>query len=116
YWRDEQLVRREIDARLTTATGDTVAPEVLARLFPRAADDRQRLATACAVLSRLTVLTGGPGTGKTTTVARMLAGLQDAAGPGLRIALAAPTGKAAARLQEAVREQLGDLEPGDRDA
>ncbi|EYR64548.1 hypothetical protein N866_08670, partial [Actinotalea ferrariae CF5-4] len=69
---------------------------------------------------RVTVLTGGPGTGKTTTVATLLAALQDVAGGGLRIALAAPTGKAAARLQESVhavvrtlsaadQERLGDL-------
>jgi exodeoxyribonuclease V alpha subunit len=105
------------------------------RLFPESGDDRQRLAAATAVLSRITVLTGGPGTGKTTTVARILAVLQDvldgvlpgtgaaaraagggdAAGSGrARIALAAPTGKAAARLQEAVREEVARLEPQDR--
>ena len=52
------------------------------------------------------MLAGGPGTGKTTTVARVLALLDR---PGLRVALAAPTGKAAARLQESVREQAGAL-------
>ena len=50
-----------------------------------------------------TVLGGGPGTGKTTTVARLLGLLLDQPGPALRVALAAPTGKAAARLQEAVQ-------------
>jgi exodeoxyribonuclease V alpha subunit len=83
-------------------------------VFPRADDARQRLAAAASVLSRLTVLTGGPGTGKTTTVARVLVVLQSVAGPGLRIALAAPTGKAAARLQEAVRGELERLGDGDR--
>jgi exodeoxyribonuclease V alpha subunit len=62
-----------------------------------------------AAISRLTVLTGGPGTGKTTTVAKVLALLQHLAGPGVRIALAAPTGKAAARLQEAVRSGIRQL-------
>jgi len=60
------------------------------------------------------VLTGGPGTGKTTTVARLLAML--ASGNRLRIALAAPTGKAAARLQEAVQLEVGKLSPTDGEA
>jgi exodeoxyribonuclease V alpha subunit len=85
-----------------------------ARQFPRPEDGRQRLAAAAAALSRLTVLTGGPGTGKTTTVARVLAVLQEVDGPGLRIALAAPTGKASARLQEAVRGVLATMEASDR--
>ena len=64
------------------------------------------------------MLTGGPGTGKTTTVARLLAllaGQAEAAGaPPLRIALAAPTGKAAARLHEAVQAQIDQLDAVDR--
>jgi len=113
YWRDELLVRREVDARLrapVTGVDDRRLEVAVHRLFPDARDDRQRLAAATAVLSRLTVLTGGPGTGKTTTVARVLAVLQDVAGTGLRIALAAPTGKAAARLQEAVREVVAQFD------
>lgn len=71
-------------------------------------------------LSRgLTVLTGGPGTGKTTTVARLLALLAEQAEldgkPRLRIALAAPTGKAAARLQEAVQLEVDKLAVVDRE-
>ena len=69
-------------------------------------DDAQREALRTAATSHLTVLTGGPGTGKTTTVARLVAALQAAAGPGLRVALAAPTGKAAARLQESVNAEV----------
>ena len=65
--------------------------------------DRQQLAAAVSALGRVTVIAGGPGTGKTTTVARLLALLTDQPGPPPRIALAAPTGKAAARLAEAVR-------------
>ena len=65
------------------------------------------MAAAVAVLRSVSVVAGGPGTGKTTTVARVLALLDDqAAAAGRRpplIALAAPTGKAAARLEEAVR-------------
>ena len=66
-------------------------------------------------LSWATVLAGGPGTGKTTTVARLLAALADQPGPRLRIALAAPTGKAAARLQEAVRTEAARLPDEDRE-
>ncbi|MBL8752023.1 MAG: exodeoxyribonuclease V subunit alpha [Planctomycetes bacterium] len=66
--------------------------------------DPQLLATIAAARSSFLVLTGGPGTGKTTTVARMLALLLRAE-PHLRIALCAPTGKAAARLLEALRQR-----------
>ena len=78
------------------------------------ADDRQRLAAAAAVLRRLAVVAGGPGTGKTTTVARIVALLleQAAATPPL-VALAAPTGKAAARLQEAVHAEAARLDVPD---
>ncbi|MEU2201842.1 exodeoxyribonuclease V subunit alpha [Isoptericola sp. NPDC019482] len=119
YWRDELTVRRLVDARLQAPplapAGADRLEAALARLFPEAGDVRQRLAAAHAAGRRLTVLTGGPGTGKTTTVARLLAVLHDVDGPALRVALAAPTGKAAARLQEAVRDVVGDLSPEDRD-
>jgi len=77
----------------------------LARLFPGAtAGDRARTAARAAVCRRLCVVSGGPGTGKTTIAAAIVALLVELrlAAPD-RIALVAPTGKAAARLQEAVR-------------
>jgi exodeoxyribonuclease V alpha subunit len=74
----------------------------LARLWPGSEPDDQRLAAAVCALSSVAVLCGGPGTGKTTTVARLLVALQEASPGPLRIALAAPTGKAAARLREAM--------------
>nr|WP_221634435.1 exodeoxyribonuclease V subunit alpha [Nocardioides luti] len=80
--------------------------------------DEQRAAAVRAVRQWTTVLTGGPGTGKTTTVARLLALLADQAaarGERLSVALTAPTGKAAARLQEAVEQELAVLAPEDRD-
>jgi exodeoxyribonuclease V alpha subunit len=118
YWRQEELVRSELAARANV--GSTDAPPVavdldrlragLAEIFGAAGDareDRQRLAAAVAALRPVTVLAGGPGTGKTTTVARILTLLRDRSGRPPRVALAAPTGKAAARLQEAVRDAGG---------
>lgn len=68
----------------------------------------QRQAAALAVLRRLAVISGGPGTGKTRTVAAILALLLEQ-NPDLRIALAAPTGKAAARLSESIQAAKFDL-------
>ncbi len=89
----------------------------LGRLFPAtgAADEAdQRDAAALAATRWTTIVGGGPGTGKTTTVARVLALLLDQPGPRPRVALAAPTGKAATRLQEAVRGVARELDPADR--
>ncbi|MBL8350818.1 MAG: exodeoxyribonuclease V subunit alpha [Burkholderiaceae bacterium] len=90
---------------------DTAA--LLTRLFGADAvepsPDWQRLAAALALRKRLTVISGGPGTGKTTTVVNLLACVL-AGQPGSRIALAAPTGKAAARLAEALRQRAGHLD------
>jgi exodeoxyribonuclease V alpha subunit len=105
YWRQEQTIRAALGTRDLTRP-PPVAAERLAELFPGPAPDRQRIGAALAATRWTTVLAGGPGTGKTHTVARVLALLDR---PGLRVALAAPTGKAAARLQEAVREQAGGL-------
>jgi exodeoxyribonuclease V alpha subunit len=118
YWQQEDLVRKEFDARVAAAAPD-VDPAVLGpallRLFPGSGPDRQRLAAASVATRQVTVLAGGPGTGKTTTVARLLALLHALPGPPPRIALAAPTGKAAARLQEAVRAETSKLDGPERD-
>lgn len=117
YWREERQVAADLRGR-----GSEVAPDLdrallsagLDRLFTGEAPDYQRLAAATAVLRRFAVVAGGPGTGKTTTVARVLALLHDqAVGAGQRpplVALAAPTGKAAARLEEAVHEEADHLD------
>ena len=85
----------------------------LGRLFAGQGDDRQRLAAAAAVLRRLAIVAGGPGTGKTTTVARIVALLAEQAPREPLVALAAPTGKAAARLEEAVHAEAATLAVSD---
>ncbi|MHC1742531.1 MAG: exodeoxyribonuclease V subunit alpha [Syntrophobacteraceae bacterium] len=116
YWSYEQslAVRVQQDARCPIEPIDEPTLSAgLARLFGERADGRadwQKIAACAAVLNRFCIITGGPGTGKTTTVAKVLALLieQPSATP-LRIALTAPTGKAAARLQESIgkaRESL----------
>ncbi|TCJ95318.1 AAA family ATPase [Nocardia alba] len=119
YYQQEQTLRRVLTER--SADHPVVETELvraqLDRLFAEPlgdGPDRQRLAAALAATHWTTVVAGGPGTGKTHTIARILALLtaHRAASPklpALRIALAAPTGKAAARLQEAVREQAAVL-------
>ena len=115
YWIEECRVAEDVLA-LAGARRSGAIPDV-ARLFPDGYAE-QRGAAELALSRALTVLTGGPGTGKTTTVARLLALLAEQAeldgGSGLRIALAAPTGKAAARLLEAVRAEVAKLEPVDQ--
>ncbi len=111
YWLEEQQVCHDVLA-MVAARPQQPTPD-LDRLFPKGFEE-QRAAAEVALSQGLTVLTGGPGTGKTTTVARLLAVL--AGRTQLRIALAAPTGKAAARLQEAVALEVEKLEPEDRAA
>lgn len=117
YWREEEQVCADL---LALSAPGTIPAELPAfeRLFPPGQFDEQRAAAEIALSQPVTVLTGGPGTGKTTTVARLLALLAEHAErlgtPGLRIALAAPTGKAAARLTEAVAAEVAELEPVDQ--
>jgi exodeoxyribonuclease V alpha subunit len=109
YWREECQVRDDLVARLSLPPPPVDRARLAALgeiLFPEGYDE-QRAAALAAAGRWTTVLTGGPGTGKTTTVAGLLALLADQADRPLRIALSAPTGKAAARLQEAVRTALG---------
>lgn len=103
---NECRVATALDARRDTQPADAIADAELDPLFD---DDRseaiapQRAAVRTVLGRRLFVLTGGPGTGKTTTVLRMLAMLQRQAASPLSIAVAAPTGKAAQRLVDALR-------------
>ena len=115
-WTAERTVAADL-RRLADGMESEPDPErsgleaALDRLFPGAGPgDRARVAARTAVLRRLCVVSGGPGTGKTTIAAAIVALLIELglAVPG-RIALAAPTGKAAARLQEAVRGRHREL-------
>lgn len=108
YWQAEQQVANAITQRLTTSTimpdgaelkqfmtdWHTTSPDI----------DWQKVAVLSAVQRQFTVITGGPGTGKTTVVVKILQALHLLNAP-LRIALAAPTGKAAARLQQSINSQ-----------
>ncbi len=145
YWQHEQDIHTRISDRLDFPCRSsallrdgadrrpidpaTLRP-ILDALFPNRGDaphaiDWQKAACALAGRSRFAVITGGPGTGKTTTVVRLLALLQalalgneeekdNAAAGGdeqpLRIRLAAPTGKAAARLNESIAGQVARLD------
>lgn len=120
YWQYEVSVAQHLVQRI-----DTVMPlandftQRLTALFKeplvvagQRQTDWQKVACAMAAQGQLTLITGGPGTGKTTTVVRLLALLQQAAlqdSQALRIQLAAPTGKAAARLTESIGEQVNSL-------
>ncbi|MBM5570402.1 MULTISPECIES: exodeoxyribonuclease V subunit alpha [Deefgea] len=83
----------------------------LAALFATSKEnpDWQQVAVAAALHQRLTVISGGPGTGKTTTLVKLLALLQMTATAPLQIGLAAPTGKAAMRMQEAIGKGKAEL-------
>ncbi|UQE76713.1 exodeoxyribonuclease V subunit alpha [Gordonia sp. PP30] len=109
YFRQEESIREilarrrsghpDVDPRVLTAALDTA-------FGPEDADayDRQRAAAALAATSWTTVLAGGPGTGKTYTVARILAVMESVLGSDVRIGLCAPTGRAAAQMQSAIND------------
>jgi exodeoxyribonuclease V alpha subunit len=118
YLARYQAYERHLATQLLQRAGDLPVvdeaqlSESLSRLFAfnQQQPDWQRLAAAQAVRRRLAVISGGPGTGKTTTVVRLLAALlEQPGGERLAIGLAAPTGKAAARMAEAIRNAKADL-------
>jgi exodeoxyribonuclease V alpha subunit len=123
FWRDQ----RTVDDALKERCEVTDAIEVgqirawIDRLFDESKEsyqeshdgpDWQRIACAIALRGRLTIITGGPGTGKTYAAARLLALLfaTNSTPERLRVALAAPTGKAAARLRQSIDQSLSALQ------
>jgi exodeoxyribonuclease V alpha subunit len=116
YWAYEQQLAKAIRARL-----DSPAPDVDSRLLARGLREFfkdapgtqwQQRAAEMAVRKNFCVITGGPGTGKTRTVLIVLMLLHaqfTARGAAPRIALAAPTGKAAARMKESMQATLASL-------
>ena len=124
YWSDENTVADAVRARTGNGEATQGRPEPspalvrhwLDRLFTHATRDGgadwEKIACAMATRGGLAVITGGPGTGKTYTVARLLAllfALEGEQAGQLRVALAAPTGKAAARLKQAIDDALDKL-------
>lgn len=117
FWREEGQVRDDLLRRIAApapVVDEAALSETAGRLFP-AGYDEQRTAALAAARQWTTVLTGGPGTGKTTTVAGLLALLTEQSEGPLRIALTAPTGKASARLQQAVEEAQAEDRFSDAD-
>ncbi|AIA54173.1 exodeoxyribonuclease V subunit alpha [Acidithiobacillus caldus] len=112
HFRDEWEIDRQLQSRVgTTVAYFSEGSATLTRLFGPAssssAGDGQRLACALAAERGFTLITGGPGSGKTYTIARLLVLLMQAAPR--RVALAAPTGKAALRMDTALRQSVDDF-------
>lgn len=115
YWQYESSLVAAIRGMVAhrPAVDVSVLTAGLARLFPGREEetDWQQVAAATAVRSRFAVISGGPGTGKTSTVVKIIALLLEQPGSEkLRIALAAPTGKAAARLKESLHASRSSLQ------
>ncbi|MCK5728314.1 MAG: exodeoxyribonuclease V subunit alpha [Methylococcales bacterium] len=104
YWFYEARLAYQIKQRLQLTYAYEHLDASLAQYFPFLEDeiDWQRQAAKKALTQAFTLVTGGPGTGKTTTVIKILALLQQLNAQSLSIALVAPTGKAAMRLQESI--------------
>jgi exodeoxyribonuclease V alpha subunit len=104
--RVADALRARADAAATEVTG---LEEALARLFSEAPDGEGARAVRLAARGRLAIVAGGPGTGKTYSLSRLLVALREGSAEALPVALAAPTGKAAARMREALASSSTSL-------
>ena len=121
YWHYEKTLADDIRDRASKEIEDIDTPLLragLSRLFPGVQvkeTDWQKVASFASVMKRFCVISGGPGTGKSTLIAKILSLiLEQARGNDVRIALATPTGKAATRLQEAIKKGKEMLAVEDR--
>ncbi|HML50934.1 MAG TPA: exodeoxyribonuclease V subunit alpha [Propionicimonas sp.] len=111
YWQEESTVAEQLTARRQRSADAPVLPRVVTAAAELLTGDDLDQATAAIVglFTGVSVIAGGPGTGKTYTVARVLAMMHRTATHRLSVALAAPTGKAAVRMDEALAGALASL-------
>lgn len=112
YWSYEDRLAKQLKQLSRISTSDAKLDTLLDRYFDVQTKEPnwQREAAKLAAEQTFCIITGGPGTGKTTTVCKILALLQELADEPLLIALTAPTGKAAMRLQEAIALNMAGLD------
>ncbi|HLS01318.1 MAG TPA: exodeoxyribonuclease V subunit alpha [Beutenbergiaceae bacterium] len=113
YWVEETQVLHQLLARLTPLEDIDGVWAVVEKYFPDPTYADQARAAYVATTRNLAIITGGPGSGKTTTLARML-GIWLERDPHVRVGLAAPTGKAVARMAQALGQATAqDTFPGE---
>lgn len=120
YWQAEHNIAVYLQQAVKFSekfTNAELNKKIIEQLFERQSNpqqeiDWQKVAVATALEKQFSLISGGPGTGKTTTVVKLLLGLQlkqrELHQPFLQIALAAPTGKAAARMKESIEGKLAE--------
>lgn len=108
YWTYERSVEAAL-LRLHQPLLLDVAPEPLLERYFKTASPLQRVAARAAATRQLTILSGGPGTGKTYTLARIVALLAESCKGGFNVAIATPTGKAASRAVESIQKAKHEL-------
>ena len=108
-WNAEQSIREHILQRINLSIAEPVDLRLQLDALFGTETSMQRIACEVAAKNHITLITGGPGTGKTTTVVKLLALLIATSINDLKIHLAAPTGKAAARLTESITNALAQM-------